>query len=108
MSPLLFAVLASTQPGPPPTVQLTPNVGGLPGGVALQDLTNGIGGWALVLALVALVIGAALWALGAHSENYRQSFAGRRAVLVSAAAALVIGAGPGIINFFVGIGHGIG
>lgn len=82
-----------------------PAVTALPGSSVLQQLTNGIGGWALVLALIGLLVGAALWALGSHAQNYQQSVAGRRAVLVSGAAALVIGAAPGIVNFFFGLGH---
>lgn len=81
-------------------VTLQPTPGKLPGGAALQSLANGIGGWALILSLVGLVVGAALWALGAHSQNYQQSFVGRRAVLVSGLAALLIGAAPAVINFF--------
>jgi hypothetical protein len=72
----------------------------LPGGAALQTLVNGIGGWALIIALAGLVIGAAMWALGAHSQNYQQSFVGKRAVLVSGLAALIIGAAPVIVDFF--------
>jgi len=75
-------------------VTLNPDPSSLPGGGTLQQLTNGLGGWALILALAGLVIGAAAWALGAHSQNYHQSFAGRRAVLVSGVAALLIGAAP--------------
>jgi MFS family permease len=85
-------------------VTLNPDPGQLPGGNTLQQLANGIGGWALILSLVGLVIGAAAWALGAHSQNYHQSFVGRRAVLVSGLAALLIGAGPTLINFFFGAG----
>ena len=81
-------------------VSLQATAGQLPGGTTLQNLTNGIGGWALIFSLVGLVVGAALWALGAHSQNYHQSFVGRRAVLVSGVAALLIGAAPALINFF--------
>ena len=88
-------------------VTLTPDPGNLPGGAVLQHLTNGLGGWALIGSLVALVIGAAAWALGAHSQNYHQSFAGRRAVLVAGLAALLIGAAPTLINFFFGAGAGL-
>ena len=62
-------------------VALTPNTTSLPGGQVLQNLMNGLGGWALALALVGLVIGAAAWALGSHGQNYQQSYVGRRAVL---------------------------
>jgi hypothetical protein len=88
-------------------VSLTPDTGSLPGGAALQSLMNGVGGWALALSLVALVIGAAAWALGSHSQNYQQTFVGRRAVMISALAALLIGAGPAIVNFFYGVGQGV-
>ncbi len=88
-------------------VTLTPDTGSLPGGGTLQQLTNGLGGWALVLSLVGLVIGAATWALGAHSQNYHQSLSGRRAVLVSGLAALLIGAAPALINFFFNAGTGL-
>jgi hypothetical protein len=88
-------------------LQLQPNTHLLPGGNVLQTLMNGLDGWALALALVGLVIGAAAWALGAHGQNYQQSFVGRRAVLVSGLAALLIGAGPGIVNFFFNTGSGV-
>src|ERR1700734_1765927 len=85
-------------------VQLHPSMASLPGGGTLQALVNGLGAWALIAALVGLVIGAAAWALGVHSQNYQQSMVGRRAVLVSALAALLIGAAPVIVNFFFGQG----
>ncbi len=88
-------------------VVLNPSVGDLPGGSVLQRLTDGLGGWALVLALVGLVVGAAAWALGVHSQNFQQSLVGRRAVLVSALAALLIGAAPALINFFFHAGQGV-
>ena len=65
-------------------VSLNPSVNALPGGGTLQELTNGLGAWAL----------------GIHAQNYQQSLVGRRAVLVSGLAALLIGAAPPIVNFF--------
>ena len=81
-------------------VSLNPSVNALPGGGTLQELTNGLGAWALIAALAGLLIGAAAWALGVHSQNFQQSLIGRRAVLVSGLAALLIGAAPPIVNFF--------
>jgi hypothetical protein len=81
-------------------VTLNPSVNSLPGGGTLQELTNGLGAWALIAALAGLLIGAAAWALGVHSQNFHQSMVGRRAVLVSGLAALLIGAAPPIVNFF--------
>jgi hypothetical protein len=81
-------------------VTLSPRAGALPGAGTLQQIANGLAGWGLVLALVALVIGAVAWALGSHSQNLHHAVTGRRAVLVSGAAALLIGAAPVLINFF--------
>jgi MFS family permease len=88
-------------------VSLNPDTSDLPGGAVLQSLTNGIGGWALVLALVGLLVGAVMWALGSHTQNYHQSYSGRRAVLVSGIAALVIGAAPALVNFFFHAGTSV-
>ena len=88
-------------------VTMSPDPSQLPGGQILQNLMNGLQFWALALALVGLVIGAAAWALGSHGQNYQQTFVGRRAVLVSGLAALLIGAGPGIVTFFYNAGSGV-
>lgn len=88
-------------------VSLTPSTSALPGGAALQQLANGIASWALIGALVALLIGAALWAVGSHTQNLHHSMAGRRAVLTSLVAAVLIGAAPSLINFFFNTGLAI-
>jgi hypothetical protein len=104
MHPLLLSPLFSVRLV---DVTMTPDPNQLPGGEVLQRLTNGLGGWALALSLIGLLIGAAAWALGAHSQNYQQSYSGRKAVLVSGCAALLIGAGPAIVNFFFATGQGV-
>lgn len=81
-------------------VNLSPSITSLPGSAALQVLVNGIAAWALIGALVALVVGAGLWALGSHTQNMHQSASGRRAVATSLVAAILIGAAPELINFF--------
>jgi hypothetical protein len=89
-------------------VSLSPDPNALPGGSVLQTLVNGLGGWALLASLAGLVIGAAVWAIRAHSQNYQQAYLGRRAVLVAGATALLVGAAPAIINFFFHLGLGVG
>lgn len=101
-SPALVGALAAG------VIQLSPSATGLPGGSVLQGLVNGLGWWGLIAALAGLVIGAATWALGAHTNNYQHATTGRRAVLVSAAAALVIGAAPTLLNFFFAAGQRVG
>jgi 4-hydroxybenzoate polyprenyltransferase len=81
-------------------VSLSPSTTALPGSAALQQIANGIAAWALVGALIALLLGAALWAVGSHTQNAHQSMAGRRAVVTSLAAAVLIGAAPSLVNFF--------
>jgi hypothetical protein len=88
-------------------VTLSPSPSALPGSAALQQLANGIASWALIGALVALLVGAALWAVGSHTQNMHQSMAGRRAVVTSLVAAVLIGAAPSLINFFFNAGLGV-
>ena len=84
-----------------------PTANVLPGGSTLLALINGLAGWAVLLALAGLVIGAALWAIGSHSQNYQQSYVGKRALLVSAIAALVVGVAPVVVKFFFETGTSI-
>jgi MFS family permease len=86
-------------------VILNPSTSQLPGGDVLQKVTDGIGGWALVAALLGMVIGAVAWAFGQHSQNYQQAYSGRKGVIISGAAALLIGAAPHVINFFSNLGN---
>lgn len=89
------------------TITLNPSESALPGGSVIQQFANGIGWWGLVASLIGLVVGAATWALGAHTNNYQHASTGRRAVLVSGAAALVIGAAPAVLNFLFTSGQAV-
>lgn len=88
-------------------VDLNPNPEKLPGGEVLQNLTDGIAGFSLIVCLIGLVVGAGMWGLGSTSSNYQQTFIGKRAFGVSALAALLIGGAAAIINFFYGAGQNI-
>jgi hypothetical protein len=85
-------------------VVLNPSTADLPGGSVLQQLADGLGAWALIGSLIALLLGALMWAIGSHTQNMHQSSAGRRAVATSLAAAILIGAAPSLINFFFSTG----
>jgi Mn2+/Fe2+ NRAMP family transporter len=87
-----------------PAVTARPNPNGLPGSNVLQQLVNGAEAWALAIALLGAFVGAAMWAVASHSHNHHYAGRGRMAALISAAAALVIGAGPGLVNFFQHLG----
>lgn len=88
-------------------VTLTPSTTALPGSAALQQLADGIAAWALIGALIALLLGAGLWAVGSHTQNMHQSASGRRAVVTSLVAAVLIGAAPSLVNFFFHTGLNI-
>lgn len=81
-----------------------PDPNGLPGSNVLQQLVNGAEAWSLAIALLGAFVGAALWAVASHTNSHHYAARGRMAALVSAAAALVIGAGPGLVNFFQHLG----
>jgi hypothetical protein len=87
-----------------PGVEAHPVLTNLPGSNVLQQLVDGAQAWALAVALLGTFIGAGLWAVASHSHNHHYAARGRMAALVSAAAALVVGAGPGLINFFEHLG----
>ena len=97
-------LLAGADPTP---ITLLPKSANLPGTDVLTGLADGLDFWALLAALVGLIIGAVMWAFGHYSQNYQQAYNGRKGVLVSGLAALLIGAAPYIIAFFVGQGHGV-
>ncbi len=100
-----LAVGASSAAAAPGDVQATPDARKLPGGEVLKNLTDGIAAWALIASLVGLFIGAIVWALGSHTQNWQHTHHGKRAVMVSSLAALVTGAAPAIINFFASQGR---
>jgi len=92
----LAAVAALVSAHPTPT--------GLPGSNVLQQLVNGAEAWSLSLALLGAFVGAALWAVAAHTHNHHYAARGRMAALISGASALVVGAAPGLVNFFQHLG----
>lgn len=100
MPPLLLSLAHGLPP-------VQPNPGDLPGGGTLWQLVDGVAGWALIGSLAALLLGAVVWAFGSHSHNVHQAVAGRRAVLASAGAALLIGGASHLITFFFNAGHSL-
>lgn len=104
---VLLSVLGSSASSPPATVVLHPAARDLPGSPALQQFADGIAGWALIAAMVGVVVGAVMWAFGHYSQNYQQAYNGRRGVMVSGLAAVLIGGAPYIVNFLIKTGAGL-
>jgi MFS family permease len=97
----LVASVPAAAPSPADTLPHQPAAGDLPGSTVLTSLTNGLEGWALIAAVAGIVIGAVIWAFGNYSQNYQQAYSGRKGVLVSGLAALLIGGAPHLIAFFL-------
>lgn len=104
---LIAAASPTAPPGSGPVLPSSPDTSSLPGSSVLQNLTNGVEGWALVAALAGIVVGAVIWAFGHYSQNYQQSFNGRKGVMVSGLAALLIGGAPHLVSAFEQMGTSI-
>lgn len=85
-------------------VTLKPSSHGLPGSKVLQSLVNGLAFWALLAALAGIVLGCIVWAAGSHGQNHHMAGRGRMGTLACAAAALLVGAAPALVNFFAEAG----
>jgi len=85
-------------------VDVNPDPSDLPGGNVIQQLLDGLAGWALFGSLAALLISAIVWALGANGGNYHAANKGKTGVLVAAITALLVGAAPALVNFFNDLG----
>jgi Mn2+/Fe2+ NRAMP family transporter len=88
----------------PSAVTAHPDLKALPGSNVLQQLVNGTEAWALAIALLGAFVGAGLWAVASHTHNHQYAGRGRMAALISGAAALIVGAAPGLVNFFQHLG----
>ncbi|WP_310962475.1 DUF6112 family protein [Nocardioides terrisoli] len=88
-------------------VKVNPDPTSLPGGGQIQQILDGLGGWALFAALGGLLISVIIWSLGSFGGNYHAVSRGKTGVLVCGAAALVAGGAAPIINFCSNLGSQI-
>ena len=86
------------------TVHVDPDPSKLPGAGVLQQITDGIGGVALAVCVMALLVGAAMWAFGSHAQNPHQAMLGRRTVVTAVAAAMLVGATGAIVSWAFQLG----
>ena len=84
----------------PLDIEIDPNSSGLPGISELQKIVGASMTVGLVLAVLALIISAIVWALGANSSNPHLAGRGKLGVLVALGAAMVCGASVTLVNFF--------
>ncbi|WP_330457383.1 DUF6112 family protein [Streptomyces sp. NBC_00820] len=98
MSLATKAVLLAYDPG------IKPNEGGLPGLSVLKQVMGSINLFGLVAVVGALAVSAAVWAWGHHSGGHQAEANGKKGVMVSAGAALLMGAANGVVAFFSTLG----
>jgi hypothetical protein len=91
----------------PTEVRIDPDPGQLPGGDQIQQILDGLGGWALFAALGGLLVSVIVWSLGSFGGNYHAVSRGKTGVLVCGAAAMIAGGAAPIINFFANLGSQI-
>ena len=91
----------------PVGVNVTPNTNGLPGIAQLREIVGAMMTVALILSVLALLVAAIVWALGANSSNPHLAGRGKVGVLVALGAAIVTGASVTLINFFWNVGQSV-
>jgi hypothetical protein len=89
----------------PVDISITPNETGLPGIAALRTIVGAVMTIGLILSVLALIIAAIVWGLGANSSNPHLASRGKAGVLISCGAAVICGASVTLINFFWHIGQ---
>ena len=91
----------------PYDINISPNSDGLPGINQLRTVVGASMTVGLILAVLALVISAIVWALGANSSNPHLAGRGKLGVLVGLGAAVVCGAAVTLVNFFWHVGQSV-
>lgn len=91
----------------PYDINIDPNSDGLPGIGQLRNIVGASMTAGLILAVLALIISAIVWALGANSSNPHLAGRGKFGVLVALGAAVVCGASVALVNFFWNVGQAV-
>src|SRR5215213_11631371 len=91
----------------PLDIEIDPNSNGLPGIGQLKKVVGASMTVGLVLAVLALIISAIVWALGANSSNPHLAGRGKFGVLIGLGAAIITGASVALVNFFWNVGQSI-
>jgi hypothetical protein len=102
-----LAVLVKLQLALGGIVNVKPDPSSGPGTPSLEKLVNWIASLVLLALAVAILIGAAQWALGSRGNNYSQVSDGKSKVLYGLLGAFLVGAGSQLINFFYHAGTAV-
>lgn len=91
----------------PQDINIDPNSNGLPGISQLKSIVGASMTVGLILAVLALIVSAVVWALGANSSNPHMAGRGKLGVLIGLGAAIVTGASVALVNFFWNVGQAV-
>jgi hypothetical protein len=91
----------------PQDINIGPNSNGLPGISQLKNIVGATMTVGLILAVLALIVSAVVWALGANSSNPHLAGRGKFGVLVGLGAAIITGASVALVNFFWNVGQSV-
>lgn len=86
-------------------VNATPDPNGLPGSSVAERLVNGLMFYVLLGCLVGLLVSVGVWVFSSRAQNYHHAAAGRNGTIVATFGALIVGAGPALVNFFQQLGQ---
>ena len=89
----------------PLDISISPNSNGLPGIDELRRIVGASMTVGLILAVLALIVAAIIWALGSNSSNPHLAGRGKLGVLVALGAAIACGASVTLVNFFWNVGQ---
>jgi hypothetical protein len=89
-------------------IRITPNSNGLPGIEQLRSIVGAVMTVGLILAVLALIVAALVWAFGSNSSNPHLASRGKMGVVVALAAAIVCGGSVALVNFFWNVGQQVG
>src|SRR3546814_15165657 len=81
-------------------ITIDPNSNGLPGIGQLRKIAGASMTVGLILAVLALIISAVVWAMGSNSSNPHLAGRGKLGVVVAPGAAIVTGAAGALVNLF--------
>lgn len=101
------AILSSVASLLPADIDISPNSNGLPGISQLRTIVGASMTVGLILAVLALIISAIVWALGANSSNPHLAGRGKTGVLIALGAAIITGASVALVNFFWNVGQAV-
>lgn len=82
-----------------------PDFDGLAGISDLREVVGALLMFALIIAVLMLIVSAIIWAVSSSTGNYSAAAKGRLGVLVSLGGAVLAGAGVAWMNWLLGVGQ---